>query len=438
MGPMKAALRYASRATAPSHAFGLALAICLASLLTSAGIVDAQGPTLPPTSPSTPPAPPAPTVVAQPNITADALLGFLQREAARGGGACALSTTYRIGNRLMIACGPTGVWIAQIDDSGGLTLVMRQMLGASVVRLFEGGGRMWAELQGGAAVPVDPNGGPTAAPPVTQTPSATPTPSSVPALPTDPALPPLPSNNQPWAGTQPTRAPRIGGMWEVNTMLRPFLALETLGGGVLMDLSVGYRLNAPVHLWASLQPLGLATGKDGGMTPFVALMLASYDTRNFELGLGFGGQKVNNPGGFTDVDANAVGPGTGITIAQFARMGDRDGLMITIRSDIVLFRSKFELSNVVVQGQLPLRGEQGLWVIATGGGGTTGYALGEIGLRSRLKGDGGPGSVFLNVTIGGTSLFFEEAKSDSSGVITEVRSPDYSGPLLGIGADWRI
>ncbi len=431
-------MRPMSIARTSRFATAIARALCLSSVLFHVSTVFAQAP-----APTPAAAPPAPTTSAPvtagepPAITADALLGFLQREASRGGGACALSTTYRVGMRLLIACGPTGVWVAQIEPNGALTLVMRQMLGAPVVRLFEGGGRMWAELQGGAAVPIDPNGGPGVTPPVPAAPTTPPTTTAATTAPANPALPPLPSNNQPWSGTQPTVRPRIGGMWEVTTMARPFLALETLGGGVLLDLSVGYRLNAPVHLWASVQPLGLATGKEGGMAPFVALLLASYDTRNFELGLGFGGQKMNDPDGFVDEDANAVGPGSGLTIAQFARMGDRDGLMVTIRSDIALFRSKFQLSNITVHGQLPLRGEQGLWVIATGGGGYTGYALGEIGLRSRLKGDGGAGSVFLNVTIGGTSLFFQETRMLSDGTF-DTTSPDYSGPLLGVGADWRI
>jgi hypothetical protein len=228
-------------------------------------------------------------------------------------------------------------------------------------------------------------------------------------------------------------------VWEVSAMARPFLGLETLGGGAVIDLSIGYRAELPIHVWASLQPFALATGDHGGMAPYTASVLVAYDQRKFELGLGFGAQKINDPTSEVDINANPVQPGTGFSISQFARVGDRDGLMASIRSDVVLFRSEFQVSNVMLHGQLPLRGEEGLWVIANGGGGITGYALGEVGLRSRIKGDGGAGSVFLTFTIGGTSVWFEEVRdtNDETGEVDSI-SPDYSGPLVGLGVEARL
>jgi hypothetical protein len=226
---------------------------------------------------------------------------------------------------------------------------------------------------------------------------------------------------------------------EVQVTARPFLGLETLGGGALFDFSVGRRFEIPLHVWASVQPLGLATGRSGGLTPFVALLLAAFDTRSFEIGLGVGGQQVNDPGDDFDINGNLIHPGSGITFAQFARLGDRDGMMVSLRSDIVLFHSEFQLSNVSIHGQLPLRGEIPMWVIANGGGGSTGYALGEVGLRTRTSGDSGAGSTFINVTIGGTSLWSEDPtrRDPLTGSVSRKRT-NYSGPSLGFGLEWRI
>lgn len=371
------------------------------------------------------PAPPPASPQAPPTITADTLLGFLQREAPTG--ACALSTTFRVGGRLAIACGPTGVWIVEISPNGTLSLITRQYLGAPVLRLFEGGGRLWAELQGGAAVPVDTNATTASAPPVAPQPVAPP--ATAPTFGTTPDLP---------FATEPSPASvRVGDVWEVSGTVRPFLALETLGGGVLLDASVGRRFEAPLHVWAMLQPLALATGRQGGTSPFIALLLASYDTRNFEIGLGFGGQSINATDG-DFVDSRPLGPGSGFSISQFARLGRRDGLSVSLRTDVTLFHSAFKLSSAFVQGQIPLRGEEGLWIVINGGGGTTGYALGEVGLRTRVSGDNGAGSVFLTVTVGGTSVFSTDVSSECDASLSSHCSFDYSGPLLGIGSEWRL
>lgn len=390
----------------------------------------ASGATAPPTTDAT--AAPAPT---PPTVTAEALLVFLQGEAARDGSACALSTTYRVGMRLVIACGPSGVWIAQLQTDGSITLVSRNVMEAPVLRLFEGGGRLWAELQGGAALPIDPNAAAIAPPPsVTPTPPAPPL---VPGIPQPPAIPPYARPSTIWDGIT---AERTAGYWEASTMARPFLALGGFGGGLLLGGSFGYRAEAPIRVWAELDPLGLATGGDGAMSPFVLLALASYDTRTFELGLGFGGQTVYLQDGVVDVDNNLVKRGTGLTVSQFARVGHRDGLMLTLRSDIVLFRQEWSVSNILMHGQLPLQGANALWVIANAGGGRSGFALGEIGLRSRLRGEGGSGSLFLTVTVGGTWLAYEEARIDSGPGFSSlsVETISYAGPLVGLGFEWRL
>src|SRR5262249_22697271 len=38
--------------------------------------------------------------------------------------------------------------------------------------------------------------------------------------------------------------PRLGGLWEIGFMVRPFLAIDDLGGGVFLEGSVGYRFES--------------------------------------------------------------------------------------------------------------------------------------------------------------------------------------------------
>jgi hypothetical protein len=218
--------------------------------------------------------------------------------------------------------------------------------------------------------------------------------------------------------------PRAAGIWEVGFMARPFIVLDNLGFGAFLDARVGMRLTVPVHLEALLSPLGFATAKGGTTFPAAGVITASYDTRLFEVGLGVGGQTVNEP----DI---SLDPGSGLVLAQRVRLGSRDGAHIEAISYVALFHSDFSFGNLRVQGQVPV-GER-TWLIAAGGGGNVGLGFGEIGLRVLMTGNGGPGSFFLSSVIGGVNVF--------RGCVvqgTECTQIDYVGPMVGMGGDWRL
>jgi hypothetical protein len=158
--------------------------------------------------------------------------------------------------------------------------------------------------------------------------------------------------------------------------------------------------------------------------------LASYDEHLLEVGLGLGAQTVN------DV---ALGQqrGSGTLIAQVLRLGSVDGLNLAVRSDFVLFASRFEFSGLSGSAQIPLG--QSSWLVARGAGSRAGFGYGELGLRALLRGRGGPGSVYLMVTAGGATVFraascsfeagFEGCSSDESST---------SGPMAGAGLAVRF
>lgn len=221
--------------------------------------------------------------------------------------------------------------------------------------------------------------------------------------------------------------PRVGDVWSLDVTARPFAALDELGAGILLSAAIGRRFASNFHLRAVLDPLAYANVKDKRSVKAVnAALLASYDSQYFEMGLGVGGQTVNDTEFF-------LSPGSGLAVAQFIRLGALDGLNITARTSVVLFHSQFDFGGMVGNMQIPVG--RGYWLMLGGGGGTVGYGYGEFGLRALLQGNGHAGSRFLTVTAGGAAAF----KSGSCEVFSAcTESLSYGGPMAGVGYEARF
>jgi hypothetical protein len=220
--------------------------------------------------------------------------------------------------------------------------------------------------------------------------------------------------------------PRISGVWHAGFMARPFLIVDNLGAGIALEGRAGYRPEFPVHFEALAKPVAVATGREGMVPAIAGLLMASFDSRLFEVGLGIGGQTMNDP-------AFDLESGSGTTIAQRLRIGAVDGGMIEVISYVVLFHSEFEFSDLSVYGQLPV-GERS-WLIMSGGAGSIGFGYAEVGLRVMLQGNGDAGTLFLSATIGGVHVF-DRTFDSIDGV--NVGDVDYNGPMLGGGVEWRF
>jgi len=214
--------------------------------------------------------------------------------------------------------------------------------------------------------------------------------------------------------------PRVSDVWEIGFVARPFLILDDLGGGVVSDAWIGKRYEAPFHLEARVAPFAVGAGEAGTTVPTAAFLTASYDAKLFEVGLGLGAETVHDPAFDLEV-------GSGLSVVQMVRLGARDGLNLTVRTHVVLFHSEFEFSSVQMQAQIPFGGET--WLIAGGGGGSVGAGYGELGLRALLTGNGDRDSFFLTAVVGGVNVF--EQDNFSSRI-------DYTGPMVGIGGEWRF
>jgi hypothetical protein len=221
--------------------------------------------------------------------------------------------------------------------------------------------------------------------------------------------------------------PRVGGVWHLEATARPFAALGELGGGILLSGTFGRRFATGLHLWAVVDPLGIADVEVGdSISAANGAVFATYDSQYFEMGLGLGGQTVNESG-------FELEPGSGLSGAQYIRLGAVDGLNLALRSSVVLFHSEFAFGGMVGSAQIPVT--RGYWLQFGGGGGDVGYGYGEIGLRVLLRGNGGAGSTFLSVSVGGAAVF-------RSGTCRQFEpcgaSLSYGGPMGGLGGEWRF
>lgn len=224
--------------------------------------------------------------------------------------------------------------------------------------------------------------------------------------------------------------PRAANIWELGFVARPFLVLEDLGAGAMLDASVGYRGKGPFHVQASLAPFAFATARAGALATVGAFLSGAYDSRLFEVGLGLGGQTVNDPDFGLD-------PGSGLLVSQLLRLGAHDGAHLAFRSYVTLFHSSFEFSSLRVDAQIPLGGRT--WLRLAGGGGTIGLGYGEIGLRVLTSGNGGAGSIFLNSTIGWVGLYKSCNQATADSTLTGFcQTVNYDGPMLGAGLEFRL
>lgn len=219
--------------------------------------------------------------------------------------------------------------------------------------------------------------------------------------------------------------PRMSGVWELELGLRPFAALQELGGGLLFNASFGRRMG-DLHLQAVLEPLGFGDVKGGDSIGVASgSIIASLDQQYYELGLGLGAQTVND-GDFL------LQPGSGLALSQLLRVGVQDGFSLSLRSSVVLFHSELAFGGMVALMRIPI--SRGYWLLFGGGGGALGYGYGEIGVRALLSGNGFAGSRFLNVTAGGGAVF-QSAVCDE---FFNCNSPVYAGPMLGVSHEWRF
>jgi hypothetical protein len=225
--------------------------------------------------------------------------------------------------------------------------------------------------------------------------------------------------------------PRLSRIWEVGAVLRPFLGLNELGGGILLSAFGSYRFDSSFRLFAALDPVGWGNSdEERAVTTATGFVAAAFDTRLFEMGFGLGGQSMNS------VDTG-LATGSASMLVQTLRLGSHDGLHLAARSDISLFHSEFAFSGLTITGQLPVG--RGIWLTLRGAGSSAGYGQGELGIRTLMSGNGDRGSSFLYVGLGGVQLHRDATCEVRNGRCEEfVSRTRVSGPMGAFGMEWRF
>jgi hypothetical protein len=223
--------------------------------------------------------------------------------------------------------------------------------------------------------------------------------------------------------------PRRSG-WEFAVTPRLFLSLERLAVGTITDLTVVHRFAAPVALRVGVEPLSGAIGQ-GSFASFNGYAGASFDTRFFEVGLDLGLATINGNDGMG-------GNSLRFEVGQRMRIGVADGLHLAVRSRVYTGDTRFRWSGIVVSAQVPIT--RGVALVARGGAGADGFALGEIGARVRVRGDGGAGTLTLvpSAGYGFTEGAMQCASVAQAGGPTWCGNIEQSGPMVGLGVDYRL
>lgn len=228
------------------------------------------------------------------------------------------------------------------------------------------------------------------------------------------------------AATQSNMSPpRASGLWSFEATLRPFLSLNSIAVGSVSDVELVYRASFPLALRLDITPAAFALGSNS-MFNFGMMALVSFDSHLFEVGIG-GGAASNRNSGLN---------GTGAAIAQYVRLGARDGLHLEVRNTFVTGPDKFQHGSTVVTGVIPVS-EASAFVLRGGGGGI-GYAFGEVGLRVRVRGNGDAGSVFLTPSLGYADVFQAVCVATGYRDIPCINETVHqSGPMVGFGVEYR-
>ncbi len=265
----------------------------------------------------------------------------------------------------------------------------------------------------------------------------------------------LPLTAKPFAPGKPE------GITSVQLTLRPFLPMSSKGFGTMADVAMSYRSAGDWALHLQMEPLGFGLANKGNIISLAANVIAAYDTRLFEIGLGVGWAAITGEPPADDwnpaADPNAESYPTGLSLVQSARLGALDGANISVKNLFLMYQDKFNFGGTFGSIQYPLLflGDSN-WAVLRFGAAATGFV--ELGLRHLLKGNGGHGSMFLTPTVGGTWLTgyvqsaeicdeyywsSEDPYAPDDGTGTErpsvcTKSITYAGPMVGLSLEWRI
>jgi hypothetical protein len=260
----------------------------------------------------------------------------------------------------------------------------------------------------------------------------------------------------------PRRLPHVG---EVTLTLRPLIAVGSTGGfGGLADLTAAYWGDY-MFFDIRMQPLGFGWTEDGNIVSASFMAEGGYDGRAFALGIGagvstvngdidemmqdFGGMAMEDAGGEPEEVKWSQRTQAAFTLSQQVRLGARDGLHLTVYNLLMYHKDKdkdgeddsgFIYSGTAGKVTVPLASRT--YMFLEGGGGVMGYAFGDVGVFTWVRGAGDAGSVGISALAGGAGVWGVRERTVSDPGIgedyTDTETITIAGPMVGVGLTYRF
>ncbi|MBU1243405.1 hypothetical protein KKD52_09040 [Myxococcota bacterium] len=234
---------------------------------------------------------------------------------------------------------------------------------------------------------------------------------------------------------------RYRDQWRAEIEVLPLIGTGEDGDNSVMSMilrgSVHYHSFWPFKVQAGVDPLPILgtskfeTANSAGGNFFV---LASYETNSFEIGAGFGYQ-------LPVLDGESPHNRHGGVFLQRMRLGSLDGLNIQFQFQAVYSRDNKDNKRRAMVGMIhtelnvPLMAGVNLFTRFFGDGRTIVHA--GLGLRTYLRGNGGPGSFLVPVTLGYTRIapYYTET---TGGVVNNDKQYLVEGTTFSAGLEYRF
>lgn len=245
--------------------------------------------------------------------------------------------------------------------------------------------------------------------------------------------------------------PRPDGVTSAHISVRPFLPINSLGFGAILDATLRHHFEIPFTLALHIQPLGLTFTKNGNVATFASNLIFSFDSDLFEIGVGAGISRFSEGGDTFSPGASPPRAATtfAFAAAQHIRLGTLDGFHFTLRTLFLAINNQWDFGGVQGSIQVPINGiSRDSWLIFRGSNSAAGETVVESGLRLLVSGNGREGSLFLTPTFGfgGLSVasWYECQRENFDSPTFDLvngycpEREDYFGLLFGLSVESRF
>jgi hypothetical protein len=233
------------------------------------------------------------------------------------------------------------------------------------------------------------------------------------------SIDPLPSLMAPPAPRDLTR---------VETRWRPFLGFVGNSWGAIGEVRIEHYFKKPFMLGVELSPVAFASSGDGVGAATHVRAVGALVTKHLSLGLGVGA-KVQRYGS------------SGMSVAPSVRLGSIDGLNLYLTYTHAIAPNKYTnklttgFSNALARLQVPVT--RGLALELDAGVSLDTWGFATLGLRQRVFGNGGPGTLYISGGFG-LAMVVDKSPCNYNNTYPCGSSATSYGPTVSAGLEYRF